>query len=95
MNNDTCDFVDWKRAGELKDFAIDWEPALTGGQIISSSEWEGDDVGLEDDSVIGAITVVRASGGTTGKRAYLTNRVVLSGGQELERVIGVDVKRSP
>ncbi|MES0071927.1 hypothetical protein [Mesorhizobium sp. M0058] len=74
----------------IRDFGIDWTPDLPDDVTITASTWlldgaawvGGGDLVKVGSSFTGTNTTVRISGGVAGTTYLVTNRIVMSDGEE-------------
>lgn len=81
-----------KTPDEEKDYGIDWRKWIATGVTISTSDWTVP-AGITEvtHSISGLNTLIRLSGGTADATYELTNEIVTSAGEELQRAIEVRV----
>jgi len=80
-----------KDPNSVEDFALNWTLEI-GSDTISSATWSAVGVTVDSDSLAGAVTTARLSGGTVGKPARTTCHVVLASGQVKERTIRLSIQ---
>lgn len=80
------------------DYSMDWGASYLGDQLIETSSWsvtpQGDTAPVvEASSHDGRKTAVSISGGLVGKIYDLTNRIILSNSEKIERSISIHVEQ--
>jgi hypothetical protein len=86
-----------KDPASIAEYQLDWSPWLGGAVTLTASSWTivpAESGGLQrlTDTLAGASTTLRASGGAAGKVYRATNRVDLSDGRREERTLAVRVE---
>lgn len=85
-----------KDPDEVKDYGLDWAPAL-GSDTITSSAWvvaSAAGMTVDSDSHTANSATIWLSGGADGETGVFTNRVETAGGRTLEETIAVSVVSS-
>lgn len=80
-------------SANVLDFSIDWATNIP-TDTIATSTWTLTPAGMTaaTPSVVGKVTTIWLSGGTTGTTYAVVNRIVTAGGRTIERTIHVRVK---
>jgi hypothetical protein len=82
-----------KDPGESKRYGRDWTDHLEDGDSVAVSEWVIEDgLTASGEELVGAIAVIRLSGGTSGEDYDVTNHVTTTQGDEFERTFTVAVR---
>lgn len=81
-----------KTATEITDIVFNWEPSLDNGDYIVTSAWTVP-TGITGSgaSSTAYTTIIRLSGGTTGRPYALMNTVTLHSGQKYQSPLSVTI----
>jgi len=78
----------------ILDYSNDWSSWLVTGDTIASSQWlPASGITIDNDSLTTTLTTVWLSGGTTGSRYSLTNRITTAQGRTDDRTIVIVVRQ--
>lgn len=79
---------------ENKAYGLDWGTELLSGDTIATSSWtvQAGDVTLSGPNFAGAVTQVRAVGGTPGTSAEILNTITTTAGETHSEAIRFPIK---
>lgn len=86
--------ADPKDPDDTDDFTLDWAAVLDTGETIASfvAAVDSGSATVDANSISGALTTARVSGGITGEAQYLRFRVTTSAGRQLDETIVIAVR---
>ncbi len=82
----------YKDSADVLDYSLDWAAIIPTDTIATSTWTPPTGITAAVPSIVGKITTIWLTGGTTGTTYPVVNRVVTAGGRTIERTIHIRVK---